>query len=148
MQQKHWLLLGHPAFKAQLNQYLVAAIVSKSIVGEDWKNTKAGKKYIAALRLVHEIIPRNPGDPAFRLGKALGPKHSHWFRAKFFQQYRIFFRYSSLSRVIVYGWMNNESTKRAYESKTDAYAVFKRMLEQGKVPNNWDELIAESEKLN
>lgn len=148
MSGKDWFVLGHPAFKLQLNAYLLCAMAAKAKVGHDWPGTKAGKKYLAALRLVHEIIPGNPADPSFRLGRALGPGYNHWFRAKFFQQYRIFFRYSSLSRVIVFGWMNDDESLRAYGSKTDAYLVFRKMLEEGRVPNDWDELIAESEKLS
>lgn len=148
MREKHWLVLGHPVFKSQLNLYLLGAIAAKAKAGQDWQSTKVGKRYIAALRLVHEIIPNDPADPSFRLGRALGPGYSHWFRAKFFQQYRIFFRYSSLSKIIVYGWMNDDESLRAYGSKTDAYFVFRKMLDEGRVPNDWDELMAESEKLS
>lgn len=48
----------------------------------------------------------------------------HWFRAKFFQQYRLFFCYHQASKIIVYAWVNIEATLRAYDSKTDAYQVF------------------------
>lgn len=36
----------------------------------------------------------------------------HWFRAKFFQQYRRFFRYHQASKIIVYAWVNIEATLR------------------------------------
>jgi toxin YhaV len=64
------------------------------------------------------------------------------------QQYRVFFRYSTKSEIIAYGWVNDEESLRAYGSKTDAYLVFKKMLESGRVPNDWDELIAESKRLS
>jgi toxin YhaV len=48
----------------------------------------------------------------------------------------------------VYGWVNDPTTLRAYGTKTDAYLVFKKMLESGRVPNDWDELIAESKRLS
>ena len=35
---------------------------------------------------------------------------------------------STLSDIIVYAWVNDEKSKRAYDSKTDAYRIFKRML--------------------
>jgi toxin YhaV len=44
--------------------------------------------------------------------------------------------------------VNNDDTLRAYGSKTDAYLVFRKMLESGKVPNSWDELMAESKRLS
>ena len=49
----------------------------------------------------------------YRKGGTLGDEHKHWFRAKFFQQYRLFFRYHGPSKVIVLAWVNDEDTKRA-----------------------------------
>ena len=74
---------------------------------------------------------------------ALGDEHKHWFRAKFFQQYRLFFRYHAASRVIVYAWVNDNYTKRAYDSSSDAYLVFRKMLVSGYPPDDWDQLLAE-----
>jgi toxin YhaV len=34
------------------------------------------------------------------------------------------------------------SPKRAYDSNTDAYLVFKKMLDRGHPPDEWDELLA------
>jgi toxin YhaV len=41
--------------------------------------------------------------------------------------------------------VNDAQTKRAYDSKTDAYRVFRRMLESGNPPDSWERLLAESE---
>lgn len=60
---------------------------------------------------------------------------------KFFQQYRLFFRYHLESKVIVYAWVNDEKNKRAYGSKTDAYKVFESMLKSGHRPDGWDDLL-------
>lgn len=77
----------------------------------------------------------------------LGDQHKHWFRAKFFQQYRLFFRYHASSRIIVYAWVNDTKTLRAYESKSDAYRVFRRMLESGHPPDDWEGLLQESREM-
>ena len=45
---------------------------------------------------------------------------------------------------MVLAWVNDEDTKRAYESRDDAYRVFRRMLESGKPPNDWAALLAEA----
>jgi toxin YhaV len=74
----------------------------------------------------------------------LGDEHKHWFRAKFFQQYRLFFRFDSESKIIVYAWVNDEKNKRAYGSKTDAYRVFEKMLNSGHPPDSWDHLLDEA----
>ena len=43
-------------------------------------------------------------------------KRSTSVRAKFFQQYRLFFRYHAQAKVIVFAWVNDEDTKQAYGS--------------------------------
>ncbi|WP_121970455.1 type II toxin-antitoxin system YhaV family toxin [Leptolyngbya sp. BC1307] len=58
------------------------------------------------------------------------------------QQYRLFFRYHLESKVIVFGWVNDPETKWAYDSKTDAYRLFKKMIERGNPPNDWDDLLS------
>jgi toxin YhaV len=40
--------------------------------------------------------------------------------------------------------VNDEDTKRAYHSRDDAYRIFRRMLESGHPPDDWDGLIAEA----
>ena len=107
----------------------------------------ATKRLAALTRLMFEIIPQDPGRPEYRQGHTLGEAHSHWFRARFFQQYRLFFRYSQRERVIIYAWVNDDQTRRAYSSATDAYRVFGRMLEQGEPPSDWNALIKASEAL-
>ena len=101
---------------------------------------------MAALRrLVFEIIPEDPASPKYLLGNTLGPNYRAWRRAKFGGQYRLFFRFDSAAKIIIFGWMNDEDTLRAYGSKTDAYAVFVRMLETGRPPSTWTDLLEESD---
>ena len=63
-----------------------------------------------------------------------------------------FFRFHAPSRLIVLAWVNDESTRRAYESDSDAYRVFKKMLANGHPPDDWAHLLAEakaqSQRLN
>jgi len=40
--------------------------------------------------------------------------------------------------------MNDDKTLRAYGSKTDAYATFKEMLEDGNPPDNFDVRLEEA----
>ena len=41
-------------------------------------------------------------------------------------------------------WVNDEDTKRAYESGDDAYRVFRKMIESGNPPDDWLRLLAEA----
>jgi toxin YhaV len=41
--------------------------------------------------------------------------------------------------------VNDEDTKRAYDSGDDAYRVFRKMLASGHPPDDWDQLLKESQ---
>ena len=47
--------------------------------------------------------------------------------------------------MIVYAWVNDDDTKRAYESSDDAYRFFRKMLESGHPPDDWDQLLGQAE---
>ena len=139
-----WTIFAHPLLLDQVEKLIrqVEALRQKDAVGYVHKN--ATKRLAAIARLAFEAIPHDPGRIEYRLGNTLGEERKHWFRAKFFQQYRLFFRYHVSSKVIVYAWVNDEDKKRAYESSDDAYQVFRKMLESGHPPDDWSGLLAEA----
>jgi len=139
-----WTIFAHPLFLAQIEVLTqqVEAHKQKDPVGYVKKN--ASKRLAAITKLAFDIIPQDPARPEYRQGSTLGDDYKHWFRAKFFQQYRLFFRYHALSKVIVFAWVNDEDTKRVYESSDDAYRVFRKMLESGLPPDDWNQLLAEA----
>jgi toxin YhaV len=114
---------------------------------ERYRAHPSAKRLGAIYRLVTEIIPRNPNAPEFRQGNTLGSANRHWFSAGFYQRYRLFFRFRTDARMIVYAWVNDEDTKRARGSRRDPYVLFERMLHAGAPPNDWDALLRESEAL-
>ncbi|OAS26416.1 type II toxin-antitoxin system YhaV family toxin [Methylobacterium platani] len=64
-----------------------------------------------------------------------------WFRARFGNgRFRLFFRHDSRARIVIFAWMNDRDTLRAYGSETDAYRVFKGMLDTGHPPDDWPAL--------
>jgi toxin YhaV len=140
-----WRLFAHPLFLAQVKalSQQVETLQHKDPVG--YVNKNASKRLSAIIQLAFDTIPQDPTRPEYRQGNTLGGQHKHWFRAKFFQQYRLFFRYHAASKVIVFAWVNDEQTKRAFESSDDAYRVFRKMLESGRPPDDWDQLLSESE---
>ena len=83
------------------------------------------------VKLAFDVIPQDTTRPEFREVATLGADHKHCFRAKFFQQYRLLFRYHAASQLIVFAWVNDENSKRTYGSSDDAYRVFRKMLEVG-----------------
>lgn len=139
-----WTIFAHPLFLGQLEALAqqVEAQRRKNPAGYAKKN--AAKRLAAIARLAFDVIPQDPTRPEYRQGGTLGDEHKHWFRAKFFQQYRLFFRYHARSKVIVFAWVNDEETRRAYESGDDAYRVFRKMLASGHPPDDWGQLVAEA----
>lgn len=143
-----WTVYLHPLFRAQLEslQQQVEAVKHKDPDGYHRRNTT--KRLAAIAKLAFEVIPQDPTRAEYRQGGALGDQHKHWFRAKFFQQYRLFFRYHAASKIIVIAWVNDEDTKRAYESDDDAYRVFRKMLDRGNPPDDWDALVLAAKREN
>jgi toxin YhaV len=138
-----WTVFAHPLFLIQIEALAqqVEALRQKDPVGYVSKN--ASKRLAAITKLAFDVIPQDPARPEYRQGSTLCDEFKHWFRAKFFQQCRLFFRYHAPSRVILLAWVNDENTKRAYYRSDDAYRVFRRMLESGHPPDDWCQWLAE-----
>ena len=142
-----WHLFAQPLFLAQVQalSQQVETLQRKDPMG--YVNKNATKRLSAITQLAFDTIPQDPTRSEYRQGNTLAGQHKHWFRAKFFQQYRLFFRYHAGSKVIVFAWVNDDQTKRAFESSDDAYRVFRKMLESGHPPDDWNQLLSESEAL-
>jgi toxin YhaV len=139
-----WIILAHPLFINQIASLLEEVGDLKIKDPINYRSKSATKKLAAIFHLVKQI-PNDPTLPEYRQGSTLGNENKHWFRVKFFQQYRLFFRYHLEKKIIIYAWVNDDNTKRAYDKKNDAYAVFKNMLANGNPPNSWDKLLKESD---
>lgn len=139
-----WYILAHPEFLDQAEQLMSAVAKHKEKYPDTYRTKNNAKRLFALFTLAFEEIPRNPESADYRQGRTLGEAHKHWMRAKFYQQYRLFFRYRAAEKIIVYGWVNDEDTLRAYGSNTDAYNVFKKMLGKGKPPTDWKSLVAQA----
>lgn len=139
-----WTVFAHPLFLVQLETLAqqVENLKRKDPIGYSGKN--ASKRLAAIVKLAFDVVPQDPARPEYRQGQTLGDGRKHWFRAKFFQQYRLFFRYHAESKVVVFAWVNDEGSKRAYDSKDDAYRIFGKMLDSGRPPDDWNQLLGEA----
>ncbi|WP_319420215.1 type II toxin-antitoxin system YhaV family toxin [Pleurocapsa sp. FMAR1] len=142
-----WRIFAHPLFLSQLEALLNKVEGLRQKYPQGYQKKNATKRLAAINKLAFEIIPQDPTRKEYRQGNTLGSEYKHWFRAKFFQQYKLFFRYHLQQKIIVYAWVNDEKSKRAYESKTDAYRVFKRMLENGYPPDSWEMLLEQAQSI-
>ena len=142
-----WTLLFHPAIAGQLTTLAAASQRARKADPKNFQSNANVKVLSAITKLMLDVIPSDPSRVEYRQGSTLGKDYRHWFRTKFFRRFRLFFRYDSQSRIIVYAWVNDEQTLRQSGSKRDPYEVFGRMLASGNPPNDWISLVKSSRDL-
>lgn len=140
-----WRLYAHPLFVDQLERLIREVALRQDADPEHYRQKNCTKRLAAILRLITVDIPADPGHPKFRQGDTLGDARKHWFRAKFFQQYRLFYRFDSRAKVIVFAWVNDDASLRAYGSGTDAYTVFSKMRGAGNPSDDFPALLSAAE---
>jgi toxin YhaV len=135
-----WTIIALPLFLEQIEKLVSATEAERA--GPAGQAGPNAKLLAHLLDLAFDKVPRDPGNAAHRHGGTLGEDRKHWFRAKTGNgRYRLFYRFHSASRIIVYAWVNDESTLRTYGSATDTYVVFGKMLNAGNPPSEWDALV-------
>src|SRR5687768_9619088 len=146
-----WTLFPYSKFSDQLAKLKARVAKARAADPAGYGATHEAKLLAAIMKLINETIPADPAAKQFRQGDTLGASRKHWFRAKFGNgRYRLFFQFNSTAKIIIYAWVNDEQTLRAYGARTDAYAVFQKMLKAGDPPDSWEELakavVVEPEK--
>ena len=134
-----WTVYFHDGFARQRNALIadVEAISRKSPVA---LATHPKAEFLKRLnQILCEEVPADPAHPQYRQGQTLG-RYTGWQRVKFLRRYRLFFRFHSGSKIIIFAWMSNEDTLRKEGAKTDPYAVFRGMLTAGTPPADWTDL--------
>ncbi|MCY4208733.1 MAG: type II toxin-antitoxin system YhaV family toxin [Roseovarius sp.] len=126
-----WTLLFHDCLIDQMRRLHEAAQRAQRSDPEGFASNANVNLFRALSRLVLEVISQDPSRGAYRQGGTLGERHRRWRRAKLGRRFRLFFRYDSKSKVIVYAWVNDRSALRYSGSRTDPYTVFARMLARG-----------------
>ena len=138
-----WLLLFHKGLVDQLRALATACGKAKAADPTGFRANANVKLLAAVARLVLENVHADPTRPEYRQGNTLGKAYRDWFRVRFFQRFRLFFRYHGRARIIVFAWLNDETTLRTRGARNDPYAVFCAKLERGDPPPDWDALVKE-----
>ena len=146
MQRHGWTLLFHDCVIEQLQRLYTAAQRAEQNDPIGFASNANVKLFRALSQLMLEVVPGEPARDEYRQGNTLGPEYRHWRRAKIGRRFRLFFRYDSRAKVIVYAWVNDEQTLRSSGSKSDPYAVFEKMLGRGNPPDDWDALVIASRR--
>lgn len=149
MIQRHgWNLLFHECLIEQLQKLETAASRAQAQDPEDFSsnaNVKLFDALTALTALILDVVPSDPNRDEYRQGNTMGPAFRHWRRAKIGRRFRLFFRFDSKMRIIIFAWVNDEHTLCSSGAKTDPYIVFQKMLKSGHPPDDWDALLAASE---
>lgn len=146
MIQRHgWTLLFHDCLIVQIQKLHAASERAQRSDPEGYERNANVKLLRALSQLILEIVPSDPGREEYRQGNTLGPEHRHWLRAKIGRRFRLFFRYDSRSKTIVFAWINDTQTLRSHGSKSDPYTVFRKMLKKGDPPDDWSALLSASQ---
>ena len=138
MIQRHgWNLLFHECLSEQLKK-LHAADQRAQLQDPLGYQSNANVRLFAAIsQLMFDTVPSDPNREEYRQGNTMGTEFRHWRRAKIGRRFRLFFRFDSKTRIIIFAWVNDENTLRSSGSKNDPYAIFQRMLERGHPPDDW-----------
>ena len=145
MIQRHgWNLLFHDCLIAQLQKLDAAAARVRAQDPARYESNANTKLFAALANLIFETVPGDPNREEYRQGNTMGPGFRHWRRAKIGRRFRLFFRFDSKTRIILFAWVNDEKTLRSTGAKTDPYAVFQKMLKSGHPPDDWDALLKAS----
>jgi toxin YhaV len=144
IQRNGWNLLFHECLVEQLQKlHTTAARAQKK--DPHGSESNANVRLLAALsKLIFEAVPSDPNREEYQQGNTMGDTFRHWRRTKIGRRFRLFFRFDSKTRIILFAWVNDEHTLRASGSKSDPYAVFQRMLERGHPPDSWAEILSTS----
>lgn len=124
MIQRHgWVLLFHGCIVDQLQKLQAAAARAERNDPMDFERNANVKLFRALSQLILETVPSDPARDEYRQGNTLGPAYRHWRRAKVGRRFRLFFRYDSRAKTIVFAWVNDDQTLRAAGSKSDPYTT-------------------------
>jgi toxin YhaV len=144
MQSHGWNLLFHDCLIKQLRKLQEGALRAQAQDPTGFASNANVRLFEAVSKLILEVMPSDPNRDEYRQGNTMGSDYRHWRRAKIGQRFRLFFRFDSKSRVIIFAWINDEHTLRAAGSKNDPYVVFQRMLGRGHPPDDWAALLSAS----
>lgn len=154
--EKHeWVIYFHPFFSEIYSDIRQKVINLKDDLNEnkisedEFQKNYDVKIFKALVKIIYEIVPNNPGDKIFEQGKTLGDIGKGWRRVKgngLPDRYRLFFRFNTERKIIIFTWMNGRENLRQKGARTDCYTVFQKMLESGKPPSDTSELLSEAKK--
>jgi toxin YhaV len=135
-----WTMLFYTDFRIQWDNLTDRAIKLKSRLALEEFVRHPDVKLLKAIDLgIRDKIPLDPFASHFALRKPL-QKYGRLKKMGLPQRYRLFFRAFPDQKVIIILWLG---FPRKEGDRQDCYAVFSRMVANGKLPESYDSLLAE-----
>ena len=143
MQRHGWNLLFHEGLIVQLQKLQTAAKKAKAQDPQGFESNANLKLFNALAQLMLETVPSDPSRDEYRQGNTMGPAFRHWRRAKLGRRFRLFFRFDSKTRIIIFMAMMEAQTylaKRQARADLNAFdAVMART--GGEPPREGDRIL-------
>jgi toxin YhaV len=128
-----WQIFFHPLFAERFRSLRAEVAELKARLPDiEYRAHPRVRLLAAVVRLVRDTVPQNPNAPEFRLRDDL----AKFRRVKGYglpERYRLFWVFSSEAKTIVFLYLNDENTLRKEGSRTDPYNVFKALVQQEKI---------------
>ena len=143
MQRHSWNLLFHDGLIEQLQKLQTAAQKAQTQDTQGFESNANVKLFNALAQLMLETVPSDPSRDEYRQGNTMGPAFRHWRRAKLGRRFRLFFRFDSKTRIIIFMAMMEAQTylaKRQARADLNAFdAVMART--GGEPPREGDRIL-------
>ncbi len=128
-----WLVLALPEVERRYVELRRRVLeLRQRLAEEDYLRHPTVRLFASVLRLLTSTIPEAPDAPEFKLEGSLG-KFRRAKKHGLPPRYRLFWVFSSRLRVIIFLYLNDETTLRKEGARTDPYRVFQRMIDRGEI---------------
>jgi len=127
--QRHgWNLLFHECLSEQLQKLHAADQRARQQDPQGFESNANVLLFAALSKLIFDAVPSDPNREEYRQGNTMGAAFRHWRRAKIGRRFRLFFRFDSKTRIIIFAWVNDENKLRSSGSLEQKKAVIERIL--------------------
>ncbi|WP_051257754.1 type II toxin-antitoxin system YhaV family toxin [Desulfovibrio cuneatus] len=133
----------HPLFNVIYSRYVLYALRMKEENPTGYKELPKVRFFDGIRKAMNNALA-DPTHKRYLLGNTLGEAYRRWRRIKndgLPDRYRLFFQFSTEELKVIFCWLNDQSTMRKKGSKTDVYVIFKKLLENGKIPSQFSALL-------
>ena len=138
-----WNLLFHEGLIEQLQKLQAAAQRAQAQDPQGFESNANVKLFNALAQLMLETVPSDPNRDEYRQGNTMGPAFRHWRRAKVGRRFRLFFRFDSKAKIIIFMAMMEAQTYFAERQARADVAAFDAVMARtgGEPPREGDRIL-------